>query len=121
MSPDTFLHDLMKPVHTGRKVPERDWKALEVHLDLLLHTRESGIIPVVLHANNLKQMYEKRLASEQTRWWVAAAGILPMDQPEAFLKNIEKWHTAILMLASQISSEGSTGSSGGNQLKDQQK
>ncbi len=41
MRPDTFLHDLMQPVNTARTVLERDWKALEAHFDLLLHTREA--------------------------------------------------------------------------------
>ncbi len=41
MRPDTFLHGLMQLVNTERTVPERDWKALEAHFDLLLHTREA--------------------------------------------------------------------------------
>jgi hypothetical protein len=46
---DTFLHDLMQPVNTARVVLERDCKALEAHLDLLLHTfthtKESCMMP----------------------------------------------------------------------------
>jgi hypothetical protein len=54
---DTFLHDLMQPVNTARAIPVRDWKALGLNLELLLHTlehaKESGMMPVVLHINNL--------------------------------------------------------------------
>jgi hypothetical protein len=59
------------------------------------------MMPVVLHVNNLKQMDRKWPAGEQTRCWVAAEGILLMDQPEAFLKFIEARHPVISMLASQ--------------------
>ncbi len=48
-------------------------------LDLLLHTLEHAkelcVMPVVLHVNNLNQMYWKWPVSEQTRWLVAEAGI----------------------------------------------
>jgi hypothetical protein len=90
--PNTFFHDLMLPVNTAKMVPEKDWKALEEYLELLLHilehARESGMMPIILDINNLKVMYKKWLASEQTRWWMAAAEILPMNQPEEFLKYI---------------------------------
>jgi hypothetical protein len=86
--PDTFLHYLIHPVSTARAVLERDWKALELHLDLLLHTlehaKELGMMPVVLHVNNLKHVYGKWLVSEKTRLWVAAAGIFPLSSPKTF-------------------------------------
>jgi hypothetical protein len=62
---------------------------------------ESGRMPVVLHINNLKQMYGKWLASEQNKWWVAAAGILLMDQPDAVLKFIEARPPFVSMSAGQ--------------------
>ncbi len=46
MRPVTFPHDLMLPVNTAKTVLNQDWRALEAHLDLLLHTfeyaKESG-------------------------------------------------------------------------------
>jgi hypothetical protein len=70
-------------------------------------------------------MYGKWPACKQTRWWVAVVGILPMDQPEAFLKFIEAQHPVIAMLASEGAiadvGNGDRGRSIGNQWKDQQK
>jgi hypothetical protein len=57
------------------------------------------MVPVVIHVNNLKQMYGKWPANEQTRWWMAAARILLMDQPDAFLKDIEVRHPVVSLLA----------------------
>jgi hypothetical protein len=56
---DSFLPNLILPVNTAKVVREQDWKSLEVHLDLLLHTfkhaKEWGMTPIVLDVNNLKQ------------------------------------------------------------------
>ncbi len=77
-----------------RPLPDKDWKALEENLELLLHTfehsRESGIMLTVLHVNTLQLMYQKWLAGKQAKWWIAATGFLLTDQLEAFLKYIEK-------------------------------
>jgi hypothetical protein len=35
-------------------------------------------------------MYQKWPVGEQTRWWIAVTGLSSMEQPEAFLKYIEK-------------------------------
>ncbi len=40
MRPDTFPHDLILSLNTAKAVLEQDWRAVEAHLDLLLHTFE---------------------------------------------------------------------------------
>jgi hypothetical protein len=47
-------------------------------------------------------MYGKWPATEQTRLWVAVAGISLMDQPEAFLKFTEARQPVVSMMASQM-------------------
>ncbi len=68
LKPDTFFHKLMKPINTAKAVPDKDWKALESHMELLLHTfqhaRESGMMSIVLHINTLQLMYQKWPAGE---------------------------------------------------------
>jgi hypothetical protein len=63
LKPDTFFHELMQPIAKARPVPDKDWKALEENLELLLHTfkhaRESGMMPIVLHVHTLQMMYQK--------------------------------------------------------------
>ncbi len=80
---------------------------------------------MVLHVNNLKQMYGKWLVSEQTRLWGAAAGTSSIKKPEAFLKFTEAWHPVVSKLASQMAiaggDEACEGHSGRNQWKEQQK
>ncbi len=80
------------------------------------------MMPMVLHINNLKQIYGKLPVSEQTRLRVAAAGISPINQPEAFLKFIEARHPVISKLASQMAigggGKGGRGRSSGNQWKE---
>jgi hypothetical protein len=60
---DTFLHDLMKPVNTFKELGEKNYQGLEKYLDLLLRkfdiAEDSGMLPIVLHQNNLRPMYEK--------------------------------------------------------------
>jgi hypothetical protein len=57
---DVFLHDLMKPVLAHKESGEKNYRALE---ELLIRTfditEEAGMLPVVLHMNNLWPMYEK--------------------------------------------------------------
>jgi hypothetical protein len=63
---DTFLHDLMKPVNAVRDISDKNCRALEEYLDLLIRTfdiaKDATMLPIVLHQNNLLPMYEK--------WWL---------------------------------------------------
>jgi hypothetical protein len=112
----------MQPIAKSRPVLDKDWKALEENLELLLHTFkhawESGMMSIVLHVNTLQMMYQKWPAGDQAKWWMAVTGVSPMDQPEAFLKYIEKRYPVVSMLASQVaiitSIGGGSGSSSGN-------
>jgi hypothetical protein len=85
LKPDTFFHELMQPIAKAWPVPNKEWKALEKNLEPLLHpfkhTRESGMMPIVLHVNMLQMMYQKLPAGEQAKWWMAVTGVSPMDQP----------------------------------------
>jgi hypothetical protein len=69
MRKDVFLHDLMKPVLAHKEISEKKDRALEEYMDLLIRTfdiaEEAGMLPVVLHMNNLRPMYEKWLQGEQ--------------------------------------------------------
>jgi hypothetical protein len=69
---DVFLHDLMKPVFAHKEIGEKNYRALEEYLDLLIRTfdiaEEAGMLPVVLHMNNLRPMYEKWPHCEQAKW-----------------------------------------------------
>jgi hypothetical protein len=51
-------------------------KALEEYLDLLICTvdiaEEAGMLPIVLHMNNLRPMYEKWSHGVQAKWWTHA-------------------------------------------------
>jgi hypothetical protein len=73
---DVFLHDLMKPVLAHKEIGEKNYRALEEYLDLLIRTfdmaEEAGMLPVVLHMNNLRPMYEKWPHGEQAKWWTHA-------------------------------------------------
>jgi hypothetical protein len=68
---DVFLHDLMKPVFAHKEIGEKNYRALEEYLDLLIRTfdiaEEAGMLPVVLHMNNLRPMYEKWPHGEQAK------------------------------------------------------
>jgi hypothetical protein len=70
---DVFLHDLMKPALAHKEIGEKNYRALEEYLDLLIRTfdiaEEAGMLPVVLHMNNLQPMYEKWPHGEQAMLW----------------------------------------------------
>jgi hypothetical protein len=57
---DVFLHDMMKPVLAHKNIGEKNYRALEEYLDLLIRTfdiaEETRMLPVVLHMNNLRPM-----------------------------------------------------------------
>ncbi len=48
---DVFLHDLMKPFLAHKEIGEKNNRALEEYLDLLVRTfdiaEEAGILPIV--------------------------------------------------------------------------
>jgi hypothetical protein len=66
----------MKPFHAARDISDKNYWALEEFLDLLIQTldivEDAGMLPIVLHQNNLRLMYEKWQHSEQTRCWTSA-------------------------------------------------
>jgi hypothetical protein len=66
-----FLHDLMKPVLAHKEIDKKNYQALEEYLDLLIRTfdiaEEAGMLPVVLHMNNLRPIYEKWPHGEQAK------------------------------------------------------
>jgi hypothetical protein len=53
----------MKPFHAARDIRDKNYWALEEFLCLLLRTfdivEDAGVLPIVLHQNNLRLMYEK--------------------------------------------------------------
>jgi hypothetical protein len=69
MRQDVFLHNLMKPIYAHK---EKNYRGLEEYLDLLIWTfdiaEEAGMLPIILHMNNLRPMYEKWPHGEQARW-----------------------------------------------------
>jgi hypothetical protein len=50
---NSFLHDLMNPVHTVREISDKNYWAQKVYLDLLILTfdiaEDAGMLPTVLH------------------------------------------------------------------------
>jgi len=72
IKPSKFFHELMQPIVKAKVVQERNWKALEVNLELLQSTfeqaMEAGMLEVVLHVNTLRQMCEKWPYSERILW-----------------------------------------------------
>ncbi len=80
----TFLHELMKPVHSTKEVEDWDFRALEEYLDLLIHifdnAEDARLLHIFMHLNNLRPMYEKWPHDEQTRWWVHAEGFSLLNQ-----------------------------------------
>jgi hypothetical protein len=57
----------------------------------------AGMLPIVLHQNNLWPMYEKWPHGEPIRWWTHAERFDILDQPDEF-----RWYYVIDMLASQV-------------------
>jgi hypothetical protein len=53
----------MKPVYTFKELREKNYRGLDEYLDLLLRTfditKDAGMLPIVLHLNNLWHMYKK--------------------------------------------------------------
>jgi hypothetical protein len=103
---DVFLHDLMKPVLAHREISEKNYRALEEYLDLLIRTfdiaEEAGMLSMVLHVNNLRPMYEKWLHGEQARWWTHAERFDIMQQPLEFRRYIMERYRVVATLASNM-------------------
>jgi len=121
VKPNTFFHELMRPISMAKEVPEKDWKALEKNLKLLLCTfeqaREADMLGIVLHINTIQQMYEKWPYSEQVRWYSETDEVLPVDQPGVFMQYIKKRYRKVSTLAAQMAilhDSGRGGSGGGD-------
>ncbi len=99
---DVFLHDLMKPVLAHREITEKNYRALDEYLDLLIRTEEAGMLSVVLHMNNLQPMYEKWPHGEQARWWTHAERFDIMQQPLEFRRYIMERYRVVATLASNM-------------------
>ncbi len=101
-----FLHDLMKPVLAHKEIGEKNYRALEEYLDLLIRTfdiaEEAGMLPVVLHMNNLWPMYEKWPHGKQAKWWTHAERFDVMQQPLEFRRYIMKRYRVVATLASHM-------------------
>ncbi len=122
---DVFLHDLMKPVFAHKEIEEKNYRALEEYLDLLIRTfdiaEEAVMLPVVLHMNNLRPMYEKWPHGEQAKWWTHAERFDVIQQPLEFRRYIQGRYRVVATLASHmvIASAGrSSGHKDGEKKKD---
>jgi hypothetical protein len=103
---DVFLHNLMKPVLAHKEIGEKNYRALEEYLDLLIRTldiaEEARMLPVVLHRNNLRSMYEKWPHGEQAKWWTHAERSDIMQQPLEFRLYIMERYRVVATLASSM-------------------
>jgi hypothetical protein len=121
---DVFLHDLMKPIFAHKEIGEKNYRALEEYLDLLIRTfdiaEEAGMLPVVLHMNNLRPMYEKWLHGEQAKWWTHAERFDVIQQPLEFRRYIQGRYRVVATLASHmvIASAGKSGENKDDKKKD---
>jgi hypothetical protein len=112
---DVFLHYLMKPVLAQKEIGEKNYRALEEYLDLLIRTfdiaEEARMLPIVLHMNNLGPMYENWPHGEQAKWWTHAERFDIMHQPLELRRYIMDRYKVVAMLASHmvISSSGKSG------------
>jgi hypothetical protein len=86
------LHDLMKPVLAHKEIGKKNYRTLEEYLDLLMCTfdiaEEAGMLPIILHTNNLRPMYKKWPHGEQAKWWTHAERFDIMQQPLEFRRYI---------------------------------
>jgi hypothetical protein len=110
-----FLHDLMKPVLAHKEIGKKNYRALEEYVDLLIRTfdiaEEAGMLPVVLHMNNLRPMYEKWSHGEQAKWWTHAERFDIMQQPLEFSCYIMERYRVVATLASNMVIASTTRSS----------
>ncbi len=124
---DVFLHDLMKPVLAHKEISEKNYRALEEYLDLLIRTfdiaKEAGMLSVVLHMNNLRPMYEKWQHEEHAKWWTHAERFDIMLHLLEFRRYIMERYRVVATLASNtviaLTTQSST-QKDGNKKKDGQ-
>jgi hypothetical protein len=113
---DVFLHDLMKPVFAHKEIGGKNYRALEEYLDLLIRTfdiaEKAGMLPVVLHMNNLRPMYEKWSHGEQAKWWTHAERFDVIQQPLEFRRYIQGRYRVVATLASHMVIASTSRSSG---------
>jgi hypothetical protein len=60
------------------------------------------MLPVVLHMNNLRPMYEKCPHGEQAKWWTHAERFDVMQQPSEFRRYIMGRYRVVATLASHM-------------------
>jgi hypothetical protein len=60
------------------------------------------MLPIILHQNNLRPMYEKWPHGEQAKWWTHAERFDIMVQPEEFRWYISYQYYVVAMLASHV-------------------
>jgi hypothetical protein len=129
MRQDVFLHDLMKLIYALKEIGEKNYRGLEEYLDLLIQTfhiaKEGRMLPIVLHMNNLRPMYEKWSQCEQARWRSHAERFDLKQQPKRFRRFILTRYHVVAMLASHVAissttSRGGCQKDGGQKPKDGQ-
>ena len=103
--PNQYIVDLMKPIQGARELAQGDFRGLERHMEMLLHTferaKEAGMLDLVLHVQTLQPMFEKWPQSEQIRWWRVASEVPPSEQPRRFMEFVKKQYPQVAMLAGQ--------------------
>jgi hypothetical protein len=103
--PNQYIVDLMKPIQGARELAQGDFRGLERHMEMLLHTFErakgAGMLDLVLHVQTLQPMFEKWPQSEQIRWWRVASEVPPSEQPRRFMEFVKKQYPQVAMLAGQ--------------------
>ncbi len=91
---------LIKLVHAARDISKKNYR------DLLILTfdiaKDAGMLPIVLHQNNLQPMYEKWLHGEKAMWWTYAEWFNILEQPAELRKYIRARYQIIATLASRV-------------------
>jgi hypothetical protein len=77
------------------------------------------MLPIVLHMNNLRPMYEKWPHGEQAKWWTPTERFDIMQQPVEFHWHIMDWYHVVATLASHMVIS-SMGKGGGHKPRDRQ-
>jgi hypothetical protein len=75
----------MKPFHEAKEIGEKNYQLLKQFLDFMIRTidiaKDTGMLPIVLHQNNLRPMYKNWPHGEQARWWTHAEKFNILEQP----------------------------------------
>ncbi len=65
-------------------------------------TMDSGMLPIMLHQNNLRPMHKKWRHREQVWWWTHPERLSIMEQLVELQRNIQAWYQVVATLASQV-------------------